>query len=256
VKQRVFECPKYPTARSIAHALARKFRIECSPWTVNHDLRLSGFRWLKRRAVVEIDPNLHKHRVEYAGAAVASLKAGVKYCFADESMVALTTDSDAVFHYVAPKGERLPRFVGRPNQLDQVHVWGCIGRGWRHLVLLEGNVNHSIYTKVCLQPVRERIASQRLTLVQDNAGCHKKAKGWCKRHGIKLAVHPPHSPDLNVIEEVWPLLKRRISRRHPTRRTLRAVVKEEWEAIPQTQIDNIASFETKLSACISKRGKH
>jgi transposase len=44
-------------------------------------------------------------------------------------------------------------------------------------------------------------------VVLDNAGPHKPLKDFLHKHGVKLAQHPPHSPDLNPIEGVWETLK-------------------------------------------------
>lgn len=80
-------------------------------------------------------------------------------------------------------------------------------------------------------------------IVEDNAKVHKAKKTvkCATELGFKMLFHPPNSPDLNPIENVWSLLKRRLQKIEdlPTNKdALWEVVQREWEAIPQEAIDN------------------
>ena len=57
----------------------------------------------------------------------------------------------------------------------------------------------------------------RLIIVQDNARYHTTPDifKFCNQNGINVLQWPPYSPDLNVIENFWALLKRYISKRRP-----------------------------------------
>ena len=57
-----------------------------------------------------------------------------------------------------------------------------------------------------------------------------------------MEVWPPYSPDLNMIELVWPLLNKRVAVRHPnTLDELTAAIKSAWVSITQGEIDAICS---------------
>lgn len=74
-------------------------------------------------------------------------------------------------------------------------------------------------------------------IVEDNAKVHKAEKSVkCHRElGFRMLFHPPNSPDLNPIENVWAMLKKRlqnIENLSTNKDALWEVVQREWEAIP------------------------
>ena len=55
-------------------------------------------------------------------------------------------------------------------------------------------------------------------LQQDNAPAHNLilSKTWFSENGLEIPENwPPNSPDINNIENVWSLLKKRVFQRHP-----------------------------------------
>jgi hypothetical protein len=149
----------------------------------------------------------------------------------------------------------------------KVLVWGAIGVGWRHLVVLEINdddrgVTSESYRKKCLASLRKVPELRGRRLQQDGAKVHWTAENReYIRRVLKLPVlqkWPAHSPDLNPIENLWSVVQRQVSRRGPWAvEELREYVSSEWAAVPQSVVDSLVlSFKSRLQRCLERGGLH
>lgn len=260
-RRKMFVFPRFPTAYSISRELFKKYRIRATPWTVNHDLIISGYKCMQRRKVVSMDPALWLKRLTFAKATL-KLRLSTKFSFADECIVTISLDSTVVFHY-RRRGQRpLPRLATRPTSAkEKVHVWIFIGPNYRQIILFNGNVNATVYCDECLSSVEEYIKTTQTFVIHDNASAHKcfKTSVWIEEHGLTnfFLDFPVYSPDANCAEEVFPNLKRAVSARFPTASNLSAIVREEFMKLPQQLLNNImGSFRKKLERIVSQEGKH
>ena len=78
--------------------------------------------------------------------------------------------------------------------------------------------------------------------MQDNSGIHTARTVQAEFERLKMNVlrsWPPHSPDLNPIEQIWGLLKRRVSKQPNLHHYdgLKAAIQDQWGKIQQSTID-------------------
>ncbi|KAI2664744.1 Transposable element Tc1 transposase [Labeo rohita] len=73
---------------------------------------------------------------------------------------------------------------------------------------------------------------------QDLAPAHtaKSTKSWLNDHGVCALDWSANSPDLNPIENLWGIVKRKMRNKRPRKADeLKATVKETWASIPPQQ---------------------
>ncbi len=73
---------------------------------------------------------------------------------------------------------------------------------------------------------------------QDLAPAHtaKGTRSWFNDHGVTVLDRPANSPDLNPIENLWGIVKRKMRDTRPNNADeLKATVKEIWASIPPQQ---------------------
>ncbi len=93
---------------------------------------------------------------------------------------------------------------------------------------------------------------------QDLAPAHtaKGTKSWFNDHGVTLLDWPANSPDLNPIENLWGIVKRKTRDTRPNNADeLKATVKETWASIPPQQCHKlITSMPRRIEAVIKAKG--
>jgi transposase len=97
-------------------------------------------------------------------------------------------------------------------------------------------------------------------LIEDNASIHtsKFTRGWHAYYGFNKMEWPANSLDLNLIENVWRVLKHRIGKRFPkTLDELRQYLIEEWDKLELKDfIHCIKEMPERCQAVIDVKGGH
>jgi transposase len=87
-----------------------------------------------------------------------------------------------------------------------------------------------------------------ITRVLDNARSQRNAgvQALATELKITLLFRPADAPNLNLIERLWTLIKRRVlsGRSHPTFRDFQAAIHETLDGLSTTHADRLASLMT------------
>ena len=105
----------------------------------------------------------------------------------------------------------------------------------------------------------KRLCGDNWLFQQDNAPIHKAkiALDFFKNENINLLDHPPLSPDLNPIENLWGWMAREVYKNGSfnTKSELKFAIIKAWASIPESLIRNlISSMPNRIFELILKGG--
>lgn len=188
--------------------------------------------------------------------------------FSDESRFGLTSDSRRVRVWREPGHAARLAFLQEvvPYQGGTVMFWGGIMHGYRTpLIHIPETLTGNIYLENVIRPIvlpRSEEFGPNFIFMDDNARPHRtrRIQHVLAEANVQRMNWPAQSPDMNPIEHMWDMLSEAILRRpNPpiTLQELIVAVLEEWNNIPQEQIDNlIRSMPRRVNQCIENRGGH
>lgn len=267
----------FPSTGCMRFALKRDHGIEVSKKTVERDLKAMGFKCFKRLAHTHKNPEDLRRRTLFARR--YRYKDTSKWVFTDEKTFTCQDYSSGTEW--ARKKEEVTGTDASNCCMDTVYVWGAIGLGFRHLVVIRKSLtageaarkrNHEAradkerftshtYIRRCLSGrVMQHLQDTGSLLQADNHRSHtsKETKEYLEGKGVAWSRDwPARSPDLNPIENLWAYLQQRVSERVPTdANELEQCILAEWNALDQSFVDNyVRSFKGKCTRVAKSNGK-
>ncbi len=129
------------------------------------------------------------------------------------------------------------------------------------LCFLKSTVNAAIYQEILehfMLPSADKLYGDAdFIFQQDLAPAHtaKGTKSWFNDHGVTVLDWPANSPDLNPIDNLWGIVKRKMRDTRPNNADdLKATVKETWASIPPQQSHKlITSMPRRIEAVIKAK---
>ncbi|KAI1283135.1 Transposable element Tcb2 transposase [Halotydeus destructor] len=149
-----------------------------------------------------------------------------------------------------------------PKHGPKVMVWGGIStRGPTTLAEINGTVNSEVYQTILNEHylmISRTLYPDGCIFIQDGATCHtsKSSMAWLRDHGVQVIWWPPNSPDLNIIENVWAYMKRKLTDQIYTNvADWKCRIRELWEEESVAHIDAlIADMPRRLELCLANHG--
>ncbi len=235
--------------------LKANLKTSVSVKTISNYLHSIGWTYKKATKIPKLDQNHKDNRVTFA--LEHRSYDWTRVIFSDECSFYL----NQVCYGWAPKGQRIPQESLVYNQ--KVQVFGAISyEGKICLETFEGTMKAKDYVDILshrLLPAAQEYFEDQWEFQQDNATSHTAfyTKSFFKKERIKTLNWPARSPDLNPIENLWSVLKRRVYARNPKgTMELEEYINEEWEKIPDRTVRSLVeSMDDRIEMLIESEGE-
>jgi transposase len=235
-----------------------------------HELGYSRCIARRRPLLKKLD---HKRRLAFARAHKNwTVEDWKRVIFTDEMSIKVGMDCMTIMWVWRKPGEEFHKDCvnSKKRSTGGMMFWGAF-RGSKmrpglffHLEK-DQKINSTVYRdQILLGPLKTFVNESRSEIevpivMEDGAPVHQ---GACKklRQGLKWPnyAHPPNSPDLNPIENIWAYMKRQVTEkyRHITSQNeMRRIILEMWNNFTDDQWDGlIASMPERMKAVIAAKG--
>lgn len=258
------------TAVQLQHRLQTARGVEVSERTIRRRLVEGGLKSRRPATGPELLPRHRRARLEFARLhSNWTPHQWSKVLFTDESRFCLRSPDGRERVWRRPNERYTDCTISERRSFNggSVMVWaGISSEAHTELLFVEnGALNAHRYVEDILHEAvvpYSHFIGDGFTLMHDNARPHvaRVVTDFLDEVGIQRLNWPACSPDLNPIEHLWDQLQRGIRRRPAlpeTLQDLRAVLYEEFEAIPQNSLTHlIDSLPRRLNDVIRARGGH
>jgi transposase len=239
--------------------LRMKWNIQASKTTVRNRLRAAGIRGYIARRKPMLTATHRKCRLRWCRDRRGwSVDAWRNIIFSDESSFCLIPNSYRVSIHRRRDEAYRPECLAPSykTRSPTVMVWGVInGNGTGPLVRCIGRINQHAY-KDTLEAHVAYLQSG--TFMQDNAPCHSThlIRNWFEQQGITTLPWPSLSPDLNPLEHLWGIMKRKIQgEQFHDKNELWMKLQEIWSSFtPEFVQRYVDSMPQRIRAVIKAKG--
>ena len=145
----------------------------------------------------------------------------------------------------------------------KVMIWGTFsatGRGALYFVPQNKTVTADEYLNILRSKLLLSINIHNCTVFQHDSGpthAAKKVKDWLRGNEVQVLNWPGNSPDLNLIENLWMLLKRKVRQHNPkSPQELMYFIKRTWcnEISADVYQKLMSSMPNRLRNVIKNKG--
>jgi transposase len=253
------------SSRKVARIMEARHQVRLSASSVQRAAKLAGLRPYRRPKKPLLTDAMRERRLDFAERYRETDWRHV--LFSDETTLVLFGEPNRRNNVIWEESAENVSPTQAPKHPSKVHVWGAVSYyGKTDLFIFEEVLDADLYVRILqsrLEGVEDIFPGRIWMFQQDGDPKHtsKKATKWLDENVpsyIPKYDWPPNSPDANIIEPVWAMLKEKVYSREPrTVLALKRMIREEWNNIKlETVRQLVDSMPARLAAIVAAEGGH
>lgn len=196
-----------------------RFGVKMCRATVANIRKRLNFDWRPPLSVPVLTPEQKQDRFQFATEILRILTADTVIIFTDESRFCNSPDNS--WRHIRRGEWNSTAYAERAKYTNGVMFWGAIARDFKsELLRCPARMNADGYMEMLqngkvFEVLDAKYGKHKYVFMQDGAPCHtsQKTMTWLGPKTKILAGWPANSPDLNPIEVVWAILKKKMATR-------------------------------------------
>jgi transposase len=257
------------TATKATKVLQESLGITVSPQTVRNALKEKGMHAKHKVKKPAISTNNHKKRLEFARRHQNwTVEDWKRIVWSDETKINRLGSDGHLWCWAKP-GEGLNSHTITPTVKHgggSLMVWGCFtAEGVGYLCKIDGGLDSDLYCSILKEDLMGSLKYYNLDVndvifQQDNDPKHmsKRAQKCLNELGLTVLEWPPQSPDLNPIEHLWDVLKRKLNAHPEQPKSMHELwerIESDWESITKDECMHlIESMPERIEAVLKAKG--
>lgn len=233
------------TQKEIKRRIQKEFHINFGKNKISRIIRTLGSYSLPKTVPLLSNINQKKRSI-YSNQMIRKNHNNI--VFTDETLIDLNRNKRKIF-----KESKKQVYKYKSTGKAKLMVFGAISnKGQVYFEIIDETINSERYKETLQKLIvaANKKHPKGWILMQDNARAHTESSvlAYLDENQIRVLDHPPQSPDLNPIESVWALLKKKIEEKKIySINKLRFEIEDIWNSIPlKTMQTYIKNFRKRL----------
>jgi transposase len=266
---RAITAGKLDTASATAKQLHDELNVEVSDRTVRRAFQEAGLEAMEKEKKPKLSPKNVKERLAFARRHKDwTIEDWKRVIWSDETKINRFCSDGRSWCWIRDGESRQPRHVKETVKHGggSLMIWGCMtAYGVGFMCKITGNMNQHVYKSILEDELLRSIEwysldKEHAIFQHDNDPKHaaRSVKEWLNEQPFEVLDWPPQSPDLNPIEHLWAIIKRRLNQYEcPPRGMLELWdrIEAEWNRINQEECQRLVeSIPRRIEAVCKAKG--